>query len=218
MAAIAVLSVSDLRFFPQNDHLDAFSVPVDIPVPATFHLNASITMSYRKNKRISLQSLLIPSFINHTPDIDTPTPSDTLATQDKSRTSHSPPPDFLLDDDPFANLSSPRAAQVARDSPPPAVVPVTPPKSPTHPRSPLAPPLNTRKSTPVLHSVHPHARPASQKPAFPTRPSLPSLYTLAQINVVLPKKVWIPSRVLDRCLERTLFSGPQRQSWRTTSI
>ncbi|KAJ7244976.1 hypothetical protein B0H12DRAFT_793219 [Mycena haematopus] len=72
---------------------------------------------------------------------------------------------FFLDDDPFADLTS----APVRDTPP---------------VSPLAdhvPPVPTRS--------HTHTTPAHQKPAFKTRPSLPSLHTLAQMNVVVPHKV-----------------------------
>lgn len=70
---------------------------------------------------------------------------------------------FLLDDDPFANLTVPTTP-----------VPTTPVPEPSPPRPP--PPRR------VLV-------PASRKPAFAPKPSLPSLDTLSRVNLVLPKKV-----------------------------
>jgi hypothetical protein len=113
----------------------------------------------------------------------------------------SPPPDFLLDDDPFANLSA--APTTSRPSPTIETIPVASPEAlPPKPRSPLTPSTPETKTialtSPVLSSAMPvgvsralsgRARPAYQKPAFAPRPSLPSLHTLARMNVVLTKKV-----------------------------
>ncbi|KIM41054.1 hypothetical protein M413DRAFT_158670 [Hebeloma cylindrosporum] len=150
----------------------------------------------------------------------------------------SPPPAFLIDDDPFANLTSapsitlkrkfssgsssnsatrPPTASAAND--PPAVPPVPPiPRSPLHePSAPqgmmalVTPPSNSAVPSPIAPSPFAstscapsspppqlpraisngrvQARPAYQRPAFATRPSLPSLDTLARMNVVMTKKV-----------------------------
>ncbi|KAF8182353.1 hypothetical protein BJ912DRAFT_597830 [Pholiota molesta] len=92
----------------------------------------------------------------------------------------SPPPDFLLDDDPFANLTS---APSERTTPAETI------PTPSIPHS----PLNSKVSVPVITSPpsipSTRTRPAHQRPAFKSRPSLPSLDTLARMNVVLTKKV-----------------------------
>ncbi|SJL07662.1 uncharacterized protein ARMOST_11012 [Armillaria ostoyae] len=138
-------------------------------------------------KRRSLQSIFVP--------YSQPASPSSLATSSLDiphyatlprRNTNSPPSD-LLDDDPFANLSSPlRQAQFC----------VAQPKSSeANPRSPLAPkcsepsftvqPSITRASSSGII----HARPAHQKPAFAPRPSLPTLHTLSKINFVISKKV-----------------------------
>ncbi|KAF7348411.1 PH domain-containing protein [Mycena sanguinolenta] len=94
---------------------------------------------------------------------------------------------FLLDDDPFADLThGPRSSNDAASVPPIPAEPVrdTPPTSPLAEHAPL-PPIPTRSHT---HS-NIHTTPAYQKPAFKPRPSLPSLHTLAQMSVVVPHKV-----------------------------
>jgi len=88
----------------------------------------------------------------------------------------------LLDEDPFANLHS---------SPP--TIPFS-----EHPST------YSRSSTVLLPSQahlqhhtlkrpkssgHGQVRPANTKPAFSPRPSLPSLHTLAQMNIGIPRKV-----------------------------
>ncbi|KAJ7643924.1 hypothetical protein FB45DRAFT_896448, partial [Roridomyces roridus] len=85
---------------------------------------------------------------------------------------------FLLDDDPFADLSGGPKVD-------------TPPQSPLSPSEPIHLP-------PVAPVVHPRTTPANttpayQKPAFRPRPSLPSLSTLAQMNLVVPNKVSFPN-------------------------
>lgn len=103
---------------------------------------------------------------------------------------------FLLDDDPFANLSGVPAQTPSTPKP-------TTQKS-TQPRSPLSPvlsdrvPLSTPSSPPAAVQRHSRAWsksissrapvPAHQKPAFAPKPSLPSLDALSRMNVVLPKK------------------------------
>lgn len=114
-----------------------------------------------------------------------------------------------LDEDPFANLSqpappirSPTAATVLNTisrpvSPSPALKPAEP-KQP--PRSPLTSTSEARRGfasqrsvpnspRPTLAPLSPRVRPATTRPAFAPRPSLPSLSTLATMNVVIPKKV-----------------------------
>jgi hypothetical protein len=124
----------------------------------------------------------------------------------------SPPPDYLLDDDPFADLShSPTFTSSPNSSPttstflPPGL---SQPTESSLPRSPLSPSSSQENPVPSQPTTVPategtpstvpttrmsrtssvHARPAHRKPAFAPRPSLPSLHTLSQMNVVIPKK------------------------------
>lgn len=110
----------------------------------------------------------------------------------------SPPPDFLLDDDPFANLSAaPVTSQPATIVETIPAAPLEPaPRSPLKPSSPETKPVVLKSPTPsttvpvgISRALSGRARPAYQKPAFAPRPSLPSLHTLASMNVVLTKKV-----------------------------
>jgi hypothetical protein len=147
---------------------------------------------------------------------------------------NSPPPTFLLDKDPFANLSespchlsyaSSTSPSNVRQTPTPEDGPyLLPPRSPLAPTPhtstppPLSPSLisnpgsaldisgqsavYTAPPTPPVLSQPPLAkpgkssghssRPAYQRPAFAQRPSMPSLHTLAEVNVVIPKKVCLP--------------------------
>ncbi|KAJ6508468.1 hypothetical protein C8R45DRAFT_1069190 [Mycena sanguinolenta] len=94
---------------------------------------------------------------------------------------------FLLDDDPFADLThGPRSSNDAASVPPLPAEPVrdTSPTSPLAEHAPL-PPIPTRSHT----NSNTHTTPAYQKPAFKPRPSLPSLHTLARMSVVVPHKV-----------------------------
>ncbi|KAF4589924.1 hypothetical protein EYR38_009219 [Pleurotus pulmonarius] len=151
-------------------------------------------------KRRSLQSILIPSFLHSPPSSVPPTPS----TRPSRARSHSeliyhPPlddaasrasPSFLLDDDPFANLST---APTQVTSPPAQIVsPRITPRSPLSPctsesANRLASPV---RSSPASMSSFPRSHPAHKRPAFAPRPSLPSLHALAQMNapLVLPRK------------------------------
>ncbi|KAF9452933.1 hypothetical protein P691DRAFT_755968 [Macrolepiota fuliginosa MF-IS2] len=118
----------------------------------------------------------------------------------------SPPPSFLLDDDPFANLTA-APSEVAQRL---LVVQQSPVKpvdvKSNQPRSPLTSTpferisMSTPSSPPAVKTpVHSRASsksvsgrmpvPAHQKPAFAPKPSLPSLDTLSRMNVVLTKKV-----------------------------
>ncbi|KAK0244058.1 hypothetical protein EDD85DRAFT_184809 [Armillaria nabsnona] len=138
-------------------------------------------------KRRSLQSIFVPYSQPASPSSLAASSRDISHYATLPRRNTNSPPSDLLDDDPFANLSSPlRQAQFC----------VAQPKSPeANPRSPLAP-----KSSEPSFTVQPsitralssgiiHARPAHQKPAFTPRPSLPSLHTLSKINFVISKKV-----------------------------
>lgn len=178
-------------------------------------------------KRRSLQSIFSPSFLHvpHSPThvqfpststrsrsnstastselyyYDGPSPSPTVRSRAMSTMSRiaSPPPDFLLDDDPFANLSEAPSASALRSHPHPlSITPTTTPKlseSTNSPRSPLSSPSPSSVSIPPISmpdsgiSRALSTRPAHHRPAFAPRPSLPSLHILAQMNVVLPKKV-----------------------------
>ncbi|KAH9841762.1 uncharacterized protein C8Q71DRAFT_347515 [Rhodofomes roseus] len=125
---------------------------------------------------------------------------------------YSPPPD-LLDDDPFANLSP--APSVRRSRPPSLVLTgidartIADDTRSLPPRSPLAaddassttgslvslpdvfsaPPVTPTKSRSRFRIPRPKSSngPAYTRPAFPPRPSLPSLSTLARSHVPLPK-------------------------------
>ncbi|KAF8886454.1 hypothetical protein CPB84DRAFT_1543980 [Gymnopilus junonius] len=70
--------------------------------------------------------------------------------------------------------------------PHPHLAPLAPPKPvvPGLAAAPSSPPAG--RGSPILS---PRTRPACQRPAFSSRPSLPSLDTLARMNVVLTKKV-----------------------------
>lgn len=96
----------------------------------------------------------------------------------------------LLDEDPFANLHSS----------PSVIPPAECPSTYSNPSVALNPP---RSSTVLLPSQaylqhhnpkrpkssgHGQVRPAHTRPAFSPRPSLPSLYTLAQMNIGIPRK------------------------------
>ncbi|KAL6308327.1 hypothetical protein BKA93DRAFT_764395, partial [Sparassis latifolia] len=111
---------------------------------------------------------------------------------------HSPPPD-LLDSDPFANLSPAPSERSPRL--PPLDFSDAAPVSPL--RSPLASPVLPRPAELVRPKSSGQAQSAHTRPAFRPRPSLPSLNTLAQSHVVVPKvrtRAWSCAQVL---IERT---------------
>ncbi|KAG9315741.1 hypothetical protein JVU11DRAFT_3388 [Chiua virens] len=85
------------------------------------------------------------------------------------------PAPSLLDDDPFANLT-PRAIPHSSDT----LLSHAPWSSTLEGHTPRA------RVTRPRSSGHGQARPAHTKPAFGSRPSLPSLHTLAQMNVSVP--------------------------------
>ena len=192
-------------------------------------LSSSKSLHYGERKmaknRRSLSSILVPSFLQQIPatsPLTSPT-SSTFVSRMRSQSSvsssvnrnasnedtasrlstsrDSPPPDFLLDDDPFACLApvEPFAQRTIQPRPPSCLA-----SSPPNPRSPLMSPQKVVATIPPAASsgsaAHPglprafsaariQPRPASQKPAFASRPSLPSLHTLSTMNVVLTKKV-----------------------------
>jgi hypothetical protein len=186
-------------------------------------------------RRTSLQAILIPPFLSY-PLSNVEPPRSSTHARSPSTSSHSspciptssvqalgatsfepsrtsPPPDFLRDDDPFANHTGARPLPLHRSTPP----------SPTHsrrtsvkqPRSPLAaekslvaspsnsfstcvpipctrsPSSPSRMSPPSSPSPISgrQLRPAYTRPAFAPRPSLPSLHSLAQSDFVYPIKV-----------------------------
>jgi hypothetical protein len=190
-------------------------------------------------RRTSLQSILIPPFLSYplsnasseysrssTHGRSSSTSSRTSLPIPPSSTQPSgvslelsrgsSPPDFLLDDDPFANHTGARPLPLYRGGA----------TSPTHsrrtsvkqPRSPLATgpspaatlsssssspiPIQCSRSASSPSRISPPSppiggrqlRPAYTRPAFALRPSLPSLHTLAQSDFVYPIKVCdIPS-------------------------
>jgi len=189
-------------------------------------------------KRRSLQSIFISSFFHSSspphsstspptststqrsassmssyfsPSYTYPFPSITKSKTGTTSTTGSPPLDYLLDDDPFANLSHTSYSTYSLQSPP-TKSPFPPPGLSQHilPRSPLCPDPSQSvvsglsstarpESGPIassgpssisraLSSGLAHAFPAHKKPAFASRQSLPSLHTLSQMNVMIPKK------------------------------
>lgn len=187
-------------------------------------------------RRTSLQAILIPPFLSYPlSNASEPSRSSTRV-RSPSISSHSspciptssmqapeatsleslrtsPPPDFLLDDDPFANHTGAHPLPLHRSNT----------TSPTHsrrtsvkqPRSPLAaekclvaspshsfsssmstrcnqsPSSPPRVSPPPLPVSGRQLRPAYTRPAFAPRPSLPTLHSLAQSDFVYPIKVCI---------------------------
>jgi hypothetical protein len=146
---------------------------------------------------------------------------------------NSPPPDFLHEDDPFANHTGASPMPLHRSTP----------TSPTHtrrtsvkqPRSPLAaekclfalPSNSFSSSVPIPVRMSPPSspspisgrqlRPAYTRPAFAPRPSLPSLHSLAQSDFVYPIKVcnvlilprWLLTRVLGTKRHARSASSPR---------
>jgi len=215
-------------------------------------------------RRSSLQAILIPPFLSYplsnasselprssahasspstsshsSPSIPTSSVQALGATSlESSRTS--PPPDFLHEEDPFANHTGAYPLPLHRSTP----------TSPTHsrrtsvkqPRSPLAaekchfasPPHSFPSSVPIPCTRSPSSpprmsppsspppisgrqlRPAYTRPAFAPRPSLPSLHSLAQSDFVYPIKVCnvpiLPSWRVTRVF------GTKRHTWGTSSI
>lgn len=188
-------------------------------------------------RRTSLQTILIPPFLSY-PLSNTSSEPSRLSTRARtpSTSSHSspciptssvqaleatslessrtsPPPDFLREDDPFANHTGAQSLPLHRSNPTsPAPSRRTSVKQPRSPlaaekslvaspsnsfsssvpipcsRSPSSPPRMSPPSTPSPISGR-QLRPAYTRPAFAPRPSLPSLHSLAQSDFVYPIKV-----------------------------
>ena len=198
-------------------------------------------------RRTSLQAILIPPFLSYPlSNTSSEPPRSSTHARSPSASSHSipassvqatslepsrtsPPPDFLREDDPFANHTGARPLPLHRSTP----------TTPTHsrrtsvkqPRSPLAaekchfpsPSHSIPSSAPIPCTRSPSSpprmsppsspppisgrqlRPAYTRPAFAPRPSLPSLHSLAQSDFVYPIKVSnvpiLPSWRLTRVLD-----------------
>lgn len=176
------------------------------------HFRVSLTKPLKGRR--SLQSILQPSF-SPLASLGFNVPSSTQPASPARRRAYThsivssaeshPPaegrvsPPFLLDDDPFANLSSPTVACHSH-------VPKIPEEMPYReapPPSPLNPNTSSTSSTSHLPSVsvasrhHSSrsfsqsslARPAYRRPAFTPRPSLPSLSTLSKMDMRVPVRV-----------------------------
>ncbi|KAH9042162.1 hypothetical protein EDB85DRAFT_1233387 [Lactarius pseudohatsudake] len=183
-------------------------------------------------KRASLSSILIPPFLLYPlPSLSDTSESPRSSTRARSSSSsrgsehiptlspqyeaaslassrNSPPPDFLLDDDPFANYTGARPLQPhygSTTSPPHSrQTSLSRRTSAKQPRSPLAtepsspvmlpcsspPPVQCRSaSSPTGPVSGRQLRPAYTRPAFAPRPSHPSLHTLSQTDFNYPIKV-----------------------------
>jgi hypothetical protein len=212
---------------PLTSQLGPGISPLDIKqdcISYTQHLNRM------PKRRTSLQAILIPPFLSYPPSnaSEPPRPSTSTHARSPSTSSRSspciptssvqalgvislepsrtsPPPDFLHDDDPFANHTGASPIPLHRSTP----------TSPTHsrrtsvkqPRSPLAaekclfasPSNSSSSSVSIPLRMSPPSspspisgrqlRPAYTRPAFAPRPSLPSLHSLAQSDFVYPIKV-----------------------------
>ncbi|KAF7980008.1 hypothetical protein HWV62_40112 [Athelia sp. TMB] len=182
-------------------------------------------------KQRSLQSIFIPSFLQSPPpNIALPTasgsqprsrvrsqsaprrPSASTLITTKAKTSPNTrsgsPSQFLIDEDPFASASTlPMAINIPTSPPPDA--------SGSGQRSPTSPPAATDvlpvlpPSSPTPSPVRPKSSGNAQsrggaytKPAFTSRPSLPSLHSLSQMNVVIPKKVCLFKDISRRAILR----------------
>ena len=185
-------------------------------------------------RRTSLQSILIPPFLSYplSNNASSEPPRSSVRARSPSTSSNSypciptssaqaleaaslessrtsPPPDFLLDDDPFANhtganptphhrSNTTSPTQSRRTSLKQPRSPLAPEKclaaSPSHSfslsecnRSPSSSPRLSPPSPPISGR---QLRPAYTRPAFAPRPSLPSLHSLAQSDFVYPIKVY----------------------------
>lgn len=179
----------------------------DVVLPHNLTCNKAHPLYPMTKKRRSLQSIAIPSFLQSPPfthrkspsrarsysyGVSEPQPSSSAMNDDQSP--------FLLDDDPFANLtSSAVVASIDKIFSPSASRPTSPTPVPTvaAPRSPLSPPHSVQSS--YFGAVSPHVpaplcprgriKPAYERLAFSSRPSLPSLDTLAHMSLAPPQKV-----------------------------
>ncbi|KAG0704249.1 hypothetical protein DFH29DRAFT_386573 [Suillus ampliporus] len=152
-------------------------------------------------KRPSLQSLLTPTFFqtsssssssaSRARSLSAVTLAGSATSENVSNISIPAASSPLLDGDPFANLSSspPSVIQSSEHSntySTPSVA-LYPPRSSTV-LLPSQAYLQHRTPKRPKSSGHGQVRPAHTKPAFSPRPSLPSLYTLAQMNIGIPRK------------------------------
>lgn len=177
-------------------------------------------------KRRSLTNLLIPTFLQNTTASGSTSPmfrlrSKSLATQTGAAPAADPFSDALasfipfsdqnlsdnlVDDDPFANLSNPRANASAHTfSAPTNLLDTTGQALPSKRDNPQSALRNSPSSPDFEHTRQPYttppspnfkkfmssglSRPAYTKPAFKSTPSLPSLRVLAQGEVIPTKKV-----------------------------
>ncbi|KAG8214636.1 hypothetical protein J3R82DRAFT_9714 [Butyriboletus roseoflavus] len=172
--------VDDPRKFSQTHRPISLSFAME--QQALPHKKTSLIHSVRLPIKITVPSLSTPST-----DITSPSraSSFSLANLHKSSDALREPP--LLDDDPFANLASYAIPHLSNSSP----------STSEHPNISYVPPPSTVVVSPQVHvpqpttarprsSGHGQIRPACTKPAFTPRPSLPSLHTLARMNVSVP--------------------------------
>ncbi|KIJ62609.1 hypothetical protein HYDPIDRAFT_30209 [Hydnomerulius pinastri MD-312] len=176
------------------------------PISSSSSKKTGLLHSVKLPKKPSLQALFTPSFLQpSTPSTD-PHPPSSFPPRARSLSAvaysvtekesaddypvlHIPAPS-LLDDDPFANLTSSIACPVLSQSPtsieyPPLSEVPRPSTVVVSPRAHVRQAVVARPKS----SGHGQVRPAHTKPAFTPRPSLPSLHTLAQMNVPVPRKV-----------------------------
>lgn len=150
-----------------------------------------LLQAVRLPRKPSLPSLFLPP----SSGLHSFAPSETNAASSSSTVviasdSSVPVPSLLLDEDPFAALASPSSVSVSSHAQtlldmgcPPLSESVKPSVAQVSPRVPVPHPSIVRPKSSG------QARPAYTRPAFGSRPSLPSLRTLVQMNVVVPKKV-----------------------------
>ncbi|KAI5981142.1 hypothetical protein EDD15DRAFT_472571 [Pisolithus albus] len=146
-------------FMSSSSFLQSYDVPPDLP--SSSRVVSDPVMSSKDTRDV-----------NDVPNFTLPAPSS-----------------LLLDDDPFALLappspSSPRTRSLLDMGCPPISESVKPSTVELSPRVRVPQASSARPK-----SSHGHVRPAHTRPAFTPRPSLPSLRTLVQMNVVVPRKV-----------------------------
>ncbi|KAF8130440.1 hypothetical protein K438DRAFT_861623 [Mycena galopus ATCC 62051] len=174
-----------------------FAFPPPPPPTRRPHTANRSSRRHMKKRRLSIQAIFNNAIAFEPPPVnanvkDKETNSKKFKTLPRSFVAPTFDADtFLLDDDPFADLTH------GPPQPPPPLPPLessvdAPTQGPTSPLAEHAVPL----PAPVLARAVSHAyttpantTPAHHKPAFKPRPSLPSLHTLAQMSVVVPHKV-----------------------------
>ncbi|KAG6332185.1 hypothetical protein ID866_6900 [Astraeus odoratus] len=157
--------------------LQAIKLPRKPSLPSLFASSSSFVQSPTTEILPSRASCNLIMSRNNT--------TDALPTSD-----FSVPAPSLLDDDPFAMLMSSIATQSRTRSLldmgcPPLSESAKPTAVELCPRAHVPPASSARPKS----SSHGQIRPAHTRPAFAPRPSLPSLRTLAQMNVAVPRKV-----------------------------